>query len=580
MAKESQPIPLIKKISPELVQLFALIIAESHEDFRTSYYIRFSNKDLDLTKLFENLIYSLFKYRVITKYKKDRHIYLSKASGLLLKEYFESIGYCTCMKSRNKDIPDFILKASIPNIKAFLRILFECDGGVTKGGVVLTSISQKIIIKTSFLLKRLSINHTIYRKILKVKRKNYLYWHIIILAHGLAMYSEEVGFYSKRKNMELQTLIQRLKKSRKLIINDYVPFAKRDIFTLLKTSSLVHRKILSSFSKITNKKPLTINQVKKILPYLPIGARRKIKKFIDSDILTDRIKFITIEKPSITYDVETEHKNFLANFIVTHNSTLSQATTQIVLKITNPHDVRAVTSSMEGITLETEKEIRNLSVGSALLSGVLDTPLFVTIRPRRSKHGGSSVMVVPQEQEGDLLPLIQQRISIKDMKVVHGNVKVQLIPCGFFRCFATENFNLVVNLYTGEIIQDIETLQSVSINNVELSVKQDKVFQSALRLQTFSAAELFERSGLQFSEIYETLKILTEKGYLVKEKDLFKVSKMFDLSNLKFYGSIEYGNISFDEKLEERFSLEEMRNKLSKYVEVKEKKPCWLVSYI
>ncbi len=261
-------------------------------------------------------------------------------------------------------------------------------------------------------------------------------------------------------------------------------------------------------------------------------------------------------------------------------SALAMATTQIVLKITNPHDVRAVTNSMEGITMETEKEIKNLSVGSALLSGVLDTPLFVTIRPRRSKHGGSSVTVVPQEQEGDLLPLIRQRISVEDMKFVHGNVKLKLIPCGFFRCFDTENFNLIVNLHTGEIIQDIETLQGVSIKNAELSVKQDKVFQSALRLKKFSAAELFERSGLQFSEIYETLKILTEKGYLVKEKDLFNVSKIFDLSNLKFYGTIEYGDIAFDEKLEERFSLEEMRNKLSKYVEVKEKKQCWLVAYI
>ena len=66
---------------------------------------------------------------------------------------------------------------------------------------------------------------------------------------------------------------------------------------------------------------------------------------------------------------------------------------------------------------------------------------------------------------------------------------------------------------------------------------------------------------------------------MVKEKDLFKVSKMFDLGKLKFYGSIEYGNIAFDQQLEERFSLEEMKNKLSKYVEVKEKKQCWLVSY-
>ena len=57
------------------------------------------------------------------------------------------------------------------------------------------------------------------------------------------------------------------------------------------------------------------------------------------------------------------------------------------MKVTNPHDVKALGSSIEGITAETESEIKNIPVGTALVTGVIDLPLFVKIRARRTKHG-------------------------------------------------------------------------------------------------------------------------------------------------------------------------------------------------
>ena len=56
---------------------------------------------------------------------------------------------------------------------------------------------------------------------------------------------------------------------------------------------------------------------------------------------------------------------------------LSQVNTQIILKVTNPNDVKSISSSVEGITSETEKEIKNIPIGTALVTGVVDTPIFV-----------------------------------------------------------------------------------------------------------------------------------------------------------------------------------------------------------
>ncbi|MEM3444640.1 MAG: ATP-binding protein [Thermoplasmata archaeon] len=74
---------------------------------------------------------------------------------------------------------------------------------------------------------------------------------------------------------------------------------------------------------------------------------------------------------------------------------LSQCNTQIILKITNPNDLKAVCSSVEGITSGTMDEIQALPIGTALItSPSLPIPVFVDIRPRETKHGGEAVKII------------------------------------------------------------------------------------------------------------------------------------------------------------------------------------------
>jgi hypothetical protein len=76
-------------------------------------------------------------------------------------------------------------------------------------------------------------------------------------------------------------------------------------------------------------------------------------------------------------------------------SVLSQCNTQIILKVTNPNDLRAISQSIEGFTADLEEEIMQLQPGVALVVGdVVEQPIFVDIRVKRSRHGGASVEVV------------------------------------------------------------------------------------------------------------------------------------------------------------------------------------------
>jgi DNA helicase HerA-like ATPase len=78
---------------------------------------------------------------------------------------------------------------------------------------------------------------------------------------------------------------------------------------------------------------------------------------------------------------------------------LSQCNTQVILKVTNPNDLKAISASIEGLTPGMEEEIQRLPIGSAIITGGgVSMPLLVEIRPRESKHGGESIEVIPSRR--------------------------------------------------------------------------------------------------------------------------------------------------------------------------------------
>jgi len=78
---------------------------------------------------------------------------------------------------------------------------------------------------------------------------------------------------------------------------------------------------------------------------------------------------------------------------------LSQCNTQMILKVTNPNDLKAISNSLEGLSEGMEDEIQRLPIGVALIvGGNIQMPLFVEVRPRESRHGGDSVEIVPSKR--------------------------------------------------------------------------------------------------------------------------------------------------------------------------------------
>ena len=86
---------------------------------------------------------------------------------------------------------------------------------------------------------------------------------------------------------------------------------------------------------------------------------------------------------------------------------ISQCNTNIILKVTNPNDLKAIINSVEGLTNQTYNEIQRLPIGTALISGTsLSIPIMTEIRTRETSHGGKSVTVF----KGDIEPTYTPKI--------------------------------------------------------------------------------------------------------------------------------------------------------------------------
>jgi hypothetical protein len=80
---------------------------------------------------------------------------------------------------------------------------------------------------------------------------------------------------------------------------------------------------------------------------------------------------------------------------------ISQCNTQIIMRVTNPNDLKALSKGLEGMTGELEEEIKRLPAGVAMLvSNEIERPITVNIRPRKSRHGGVSTQIVIKENAG------------------------------------------------------------------------------------------------------------------------------------------------------------------------------------
>lgn len=316
---------------------------------------------------------------------------------------------------------------------------------------------------------------------------------------------------------------------------------------------------------------------------------------------------------------------------------VSQCTTQVLLKISNPNDLKSVIASSEGVDSDSENEIQKLNIGTCLLTGVIDIPLKVNIRPRISKHGGETVdITLPYEVDtgmvdgGDNVPsysgsidetddeissrenmekptkpatdfykgehsefiqFVAPEIDPEDAKVMleADQIEVQLVPASMLKLKTNDGkeVNILYDRVNAQIIKSVfpyeGTMARADLSNITDAEK--KLLPMILNLSDvkFNPAELLLKTDVMYNEILRVCDSLASKGILKKVDKQFEVSGLAffrKLEELNFYGNQKFEEISYDQKLDEVLSESVVKELFSMFSVVENIKEIYILRYV
>ncbi|MEA3229588.1 MAG: ATP-binding protein, partial [archaeon] len=199
---------------------------------------------------------------------------------------------------------------------------------------------------------------------------------------------------------------------------------------------------------------------------------------------------------------------------------LSQCNTQMILKITNPNDLKAV-SYAEGMSEGIEKEITNINPGTALILGQ-GLPIFVDIRIRKTRHGGVTISITEQPKSGKKI-LSFNSVPRSNLESRLGKLKTLYYPC--YHLQADSKSYLFEGMQGNIIYQDKDIIKQQEINFSSAEFELLKLLAVEMNKEA-----ILEKSSLSFGELINVLKAMIDKN-LVKERKDANNTELYSLQN-------------------------------------------------
>jgi DNA helicase HerA-like ATPase len=202
-------------------------------------------------------------------------------------------------------------------------------------------------------------------------------------------------------------------------------------------------------------------------------------------------------------------------------SVLSQCNTQIILKVTNPNDLKAITDSVEGVTPGLKEEIKDLPVGVAIVVGVTDQPLVIDVRVRRSQHGGEAIQIEEAEVLREKPLAFQPKITREEIQNEYKSIQdINLInyPMWMVKSlFGNTPVSFFVDGITGEVVyqreENIERSKGLR-EMMELAPSSRLIIFYLTKTKYVTAERLSEELKIPLNTVKTNIKELLSKDFL------------------------------------------------------------------
>ncbi len=313
----SKPIP-IPVLSAELSELVGLVLAEGH---LAEKVCEITNKDIKIIERFADLNYRLFgvKAKIFTDSRGLIRARIMNWTVIrLLHDTFE-VPFGN--KSRIITIPELILKGNEAITKSFLRSYIEAEGhiGVNNRTIEIATASKQAALGLVHLLLTLGIESTLSKKVTETG----IFYRVFI--SGASKYEKirRLELYT-RKNDEM-TRNDRLPKQFEItnLIPKCGPYIKNLRLDEEISQRYISEQVGSARSLISLYESCTTIPRQNLLQISRSLNSDHLTKLAESEISWIKIKDIKQikSKDKWVYDLSMDNSNFIANNIISHNTT-------------------------------------------------------------------------------------------------------------------------------------------------------------------------------------------------------------------------------------------------------------------
>ncbi len=331
------------------IKILAYLIAERHIK-KTLFFTNYDNviaEDLrNSLKLLDNSIdLALIKprkgqYRVYTRKKRIVCGYSAKRDALgrfskgtaieheknEIRKFLEAHNIFNLL-SKEKFIPDGILKLTKNKLALFINRLFSCDGSIYKPRkeqnyweVSYSSSSKKLSSEIQSLLLRFGILARLRAKKIKLNNRLFLSYEVVLDGENVLKFINEIGFFGEKEKKQAIALreMSQLKRNPNI---DTIP---KDIWDVYRPKSWVAagREFMYKSPKALRSSINYSPSRQKLLQIALADNSYRMRLLAESDIFWDEIISVEILLGDFeVYDVTVpELHNFVANNIIVHNS--------------------------------------------------------------------------------------------------------------------------------------------------------------------------------------------------------------------------------------------------------------------
>ena len=302
--------------------------------------ISMTNDDLSVKNFIENNFCYLFDFKKYNKYdnnKKGSYEY-SFNDKVAVDNFYTKYGFQQGI-AKNKNISAYIRESNKEGLKAFLQGYLDCECSISnEKGLEVTSASYILLYQVKLLLLQFGIIASLHEKNVKNYEEND-YWRLNIYGPDFVKYINLIGTQSSARQEQIdEFLIYRESLSYITTNVDSIPnlnLLLEDLYDSFETTRK-ENKIFGDHKGINSKRNVTYPKLKQIIEVSPKNyyITEYLQNLYDQNYYYDAVTLNEYAGDEPTFDFAmSESHSFIANGIVSHNTSLSLITAAEVQKL-------------------------------------------------------------------------------------------------------------------------------------------------------------------------------------------------------------------------------------------------------